>query len=160
MFVADWEMQCCGKPFSVGAEVNWQLQFVHEDEVAAPSEVLLPADSAVTVPATATAAADPDDLKGLRGALLATWHGNRLQPPAEPVTGVVRRIRLVRQRAVQEESFLTVIPGRSHLTELTTSRDRFASGSMRTREDSWAETGLIVDLAVNLNDVIASVSGP
>ncbi|WP_405583574.1 hypothetical protein [Streptomyces sp. NBC_01190] len=80
----------------------------------------------------------------------------------EALDGTVRRIRLVRlvrQHTGQQDRVVTVPPGRSQLTELTTSRDRFAIGTMLTREDSWAETGLIVDLAMDLDDVIASVSG-
>lgn len=155
VFVADWEMQCCGKPFALGTEVRWHLQFLYEDEFAAPAEVLLPVDSVVTMAATATTA-DPDQAEGLRGGLFATWHSS--EPPAQLLAGTVRRIRLVRQHTVQDDRVVTVIPGRSQLTELTTSRRRFATGSMLTREDSWAETGLLVDLAMNLDDVIASVS--
>ena len=159
VFVADWEMRCCGKPFSLGTEVRWHLEFLYEDEFAAPAEVMLPVDSVVTAAATASVA-EPEQAEGLRGGLFATWHGSGIEPPAQPLTGVVRRIRLVRQHTVQEGSGVTVVPGRSRLTELTASRDRFATGSMLTREDSWAETGLIVDLAMDLDDVIASVSGP
>ncbi|CAG6395072.1 hypothetical protein NMG29_02905 [Streptomyces cocklensis] len=155
VFVADWEMQCCGRPFALGTEVRWHPQFLCEDEFAAPDEVLLPADSAVIMAATATVA-DPDQAEGLRGGLFATWHSS--EPPAQLLAGTVRRIRLVRQHTVQEDRVVTVLPGRSQLTELTTSRRRFATGSMLTREDSWAETGLLVDLAMNLDDVIASVS--
>jgi hypothetical protein len=154
VFVADWEMQCCGKPFALGTEVRWHLQFLYEDEFAAPAEVMLPVDSVVTMAVTVTVA-DPDQAEGLRGGLFATWHS---EPPAQPLVGTVRRIRLVRQHTVQEDRFVTVIPGRSQLTELTTSRDRFATGSKLAREDSWAETGLLIDLAMNLDDVIASFS--
>lgn len=156
MFVADWEMQCCGEPFALGTEVHWHLRFLYEDEFAAPAEVLLPVDSVVTMAATATVA-DPDQAERLRGGLFATWHNS--EPPAQPVAATVRRIRLVRQHTVREDRVVTVVPGRSQLTELTTSRNRFATGSTLTREDSWAETGLLVDLAVNLHEVIASVSG-
>ena len=51
VFVADWEMECCGKPFSLGTEVRWRLQFLYEDETSVPSAGLLPVDSAVTVAA-------------------------------------------------------------------------------------------------------------
>ncbi|WP_031512468.1 DUF6578 domain-containing protein [Streptomyces sp. NRRL F-5123] len=156
MFVAEWEMYCCGAPFAVGTEVRWHLEFLHEVEFAAPAEVMLPVDSVVTTAATASVA-DPEHAEGLRGRLFATW--NSSEPPEQALAGTVRRIRLVRQHTVQEDRGVTVIPGRSQLTELTTSRDRLATGSMLTREDSWAETGLLVDLAVNLDDVIASVSG-
>ncbi|MFG1805183.1 DUF6578 domain-containing protein [Streptomyces sp. NPDC049040] len=155
VFVADWEMECCGKPFALGTEVSWHLEFLYEDEFAAPAEALLPVDSVVTMAATASVA-DPGQTDGLRGGLFATWH--RSDPPARPLTGTVRRIRLVRQHVVREDRVVTVIPGRSRLTELSASRDSFATGSMLTREDSWSETGLLVDLAMNLDDVIASVS--
>lgn len=37
--------------------------------------------------------------------------------------------------------------------------DRFARGQMRTPQESWEETGLLVDPAIDLTEVIASVSG-
>ncbi|MYS23616.1 hypothetical protein GA0115240_15474 [Streptomyces sp. DvalAA-14] len=158
VFVADWEMQCCGEPFSIGTEVRWRLEFLYEDEISAPIEALLPPDSVVTAAATASIA-DPDAAEGLRGVLNATWHGTGGDRPTPPVAGTVRRIRLVRQFTVREDRLVTVIRVGARLTELTTSRDRFARGSMRTPEGSWEETGLLVDLATDLGEVIASVSG-
>jgi hypothetical protein len=154
VFVADWEMECCGAPFSIGTEVRWDLQFLYEDEVSAPSEALLPAGSAVTVAATA-AIPEPAAAEGLRGVLLATWHGCVGDHPSVQVAGTVRRIRLVRQFTVQEDRHVTFVRAGAELTELTESRDRFARG---TQEESWAETGLLVDLATDLSEVIATVS--
>ncbi|WP_329133670.1 hypothetical protein OG552_16630 [Streptomyces sp. NBC_01476] len=70
----------------------------------------------------------------------------------------MRRIRLVRQFTVQEENGKTVVRAGARLTELTASRDCFATGSAAGREESWEETGLLVDLAMAFDDVIASVS--
>jgi hypothetical protein len=158
VFVADWEMECCGRPFSVGTEVRWRVQFLYEDETPAPAEALLPLGSAV--PAAVTAGlADPDEAEGLRGGLLATWHVGEPDAAARLLTGVVRRIRLVRQYTAPRDRVVTETPTGAQLTELSASRDRFARGSMRTPAESWSETGLLVDLTVDLADAIASVSG-
>lgn len=158
VFVAGWEMQCCGKPFSIGTEVRWRLELLYEDEISAPIEALLSPDSVVTAAATATIA-DPDAAEGLRGVLMPTWHGTGGDRPTPPVAGTVRRIRLVRQFTVEEDHHVTVVRAGARLTELTTSRDRFARGSMRTTQESWEETGLLLDLTNDLNAVIANVSG-
>lgn len=157
VFVADWEMQCCGEPFSIGTEVVWRLDFLFEDEMSVPAEALLPPDSPVTAAASA-GVADPGLTDGLGGVLAATWHSSDVGRSRAPVAGTVCRIRLVRQFIVQEDNGRTVVRAGAQLTELTASRDRFAVGPATTREDSWEETGLLVDLAMDLGDVITSVS--
>ncbi|MYS23638.1 hypothetical protein GA0115240_154729 [Streptomyces sp. DvalAA-14] len=54
---------------------------------------------------------------------------------------------------------MAVVRAGARLTELTESRDRFARGSMRTPQESWEETGLLLDLAIDLTEVIGNVSG-
>ncbi|MEV6008200.1 DUF6578 domain-containing protein [Streptomyces sp. NPDC051976] len=156
VFVADWEMYCCGEPFSVGTEVRWCLHFLYEDEMSVPAQALLPPGSPVTAAASASVA-EPEITDGLRGMLSATWHTSAHNPKTL-LAGTVRRIRLVRQFTVKEDSGQTVVRAGAQLTELAVSRSRFTIGSGATREDSWQETGLLVDLAMDLDAVIASVS--
>jgi hypothetical protein len=156
VFVADWEMHCCGEPFSVGTEVLWRLDFLYEDEMSVPPEALLPPGSPVTMAASASIA-DPSVTDGLSGVLSATWHLSADRPKA-PVPGTVRRIRLVRQPTAQEDSGRTAVRAGARLTELSASRDYFGIGSAAAREDSWEKTGLLVDLVMDMTEVIASVS--
>lgn len=160
VFVADWEMECCGRPFSMGTKVRWHLQFLYEDEMSAPPEALLPVDSPVSR-AVAAAARDtkPDHVATPRGALFATWHGIWDTPSRPPVPGIVRRIRLVRQSTLREGRHVTVLPEGARLTELTSSRGHFSTGLMRTPEETWAETGLLVDLSMHVEDLITYITG-
>lgn len=157
VFVADWEMRCCGDPFALGTEVRWDLDFLYEDEFAAPAQALLPAGTALTA-AMAPGPDEPAGGAGARGLLLATWHRGE-GPRAEPAsTGTVRRIRLVRQPAVREGTRTTVVPGGARLTELTRSRTHFAGASWNADGGAWAETGLLVDLATDLDAVLAALA--
>ncbi|MEV0263917.1 DUF6578 domain-containing protein [Streptomyces sp. NPDC050617] len=108
VFYADWEMECCGTPFPVGAEVRWTLLLTEDadetwqdclSEVEGPAE---PRGGMAVIRAgalTALWSEPPWPLPRrarVTGRLSVQGHGPYPQGVA-PTVGLVRRIHVVTQ---------------------------------------------------------------
>jgi len=157
VFYPDWQMECCGTPFSVGDEVSWPLLFRPADEVLgggwrdhlthltgpveqAAVRVLRDANGlVVAVPESAAALRDPAVLVGL---LTVETHGGRLPQ----VRGRVRRVDVVTQEygeTVPGSRTWEPVRGRRSLRSVETCPKWFEGGG---RERS--EAGVLVGLEV------------
>ncbi|MEU6367226.1 DUF6578 domain-containing protein [Streptomyces sp. NPDC046931] len=116
VFYADWQMECCGTPFSVGEEVSWPLLLADADDVlgggwddglstfAGPAEEVTGALRLVRA-ADGLVAALPGDAapaNAHRSGLLCV---ERHSDGWDETTGYVRAIRVVNQ------AFAPVSPG-------------------------------------------------
>ncbi|MFH8367427.1 DUF6578 domain-containing protein [Streptomyces sp. NPDC018031] len=132
VFYQDWQMECCGKPFSVGEEVSWQVV------------PLDPADRSGPVPAGSVA-----------GPLYAqaghpVWPGR-----PEPLTGRVSRIRVVTQgfeAPGPEDRTFRPVPGDFSLRQVDTCpkwfrRDVDGDGRRPSGGRRRDETGVLVEIA-------------
>lgn len=166
-----WEIECCGKPFAVGDEVSWRL--VWAEQASLPGDLFVTVDATVeTVSVTDFPDRDPpgvrryqrvvragpiradcggtESLSGpmtLRGALFATWHGGGLEPTSAPVTGVVRRIRTLRQR-------MRINPDRRRRALVPGTELRDVTACPQTFDDSGdrADLGVVVDLDIRTGE--------
>ncbi|MGW2695844.1 DUF6578 domain-containing protein [Streptomyces sp. NPDC001296] len=131
VFYADWQMECCGTPFSVGEEVSWPLLLMDAEDVlgggweeplgtlAAPVAEAREAAGALRLvrAADGLVAAVPGDTAEAdgrrRGLLCVERHSDRW---AE-TTGRVRAVRLVHQTWVPvspgSRTYVPVPGGRS-----------------------------------------------
>lgn len=164
-----WEIECCGKPFSLGDQVTWRLTWTPDARL--PDELFVTLDATVeTVPvtnpprgdrpaarryqrfvragqirATWSGTAPLSGRMALRGALLATWHGGGPEPTSPPVTGFVRRIRTLRQRmrisGDRPRRREALVPG-SELIDMADCPHKFDDFGDR------ADSGVVVDLEV------------
>jgi hypothetical protein len=96
VWVADWEMQCCGDPFAVGGSVSWHLSPVAESPLLA---AFLGQDLAATV--------------------IAVYDHHASDPVPPPVDGVVRSVGAVFCDYELIGHMLTPLPG----TTTVVSRD-------------------------------------
>ncbi|MFE7122521.1 DUF6578 domain-containing protein [Streptomyces sp. NPDC057654] len=133
VFYADWEMECCGTPFPVGAEVRWTLLLTEDAddtwqdcrcEVEGPVEsrggtAAIIRDGALT----ALWSEPPWPLPGrarVTGRLSVHGHGPSPEEVA-PTVGLVRRIQVVTQGFAEprtgSRSFAPV-PGERWLREV------------------------------------------
>jgi hypothetical protein len=162
-----WEIECCGKPFSLGDQVTWRL--VWTSAARLPDELFVTLDATLeTVSVTDPPHGDPsasqrcqrfvragpiraewsgtDPLFGrmtLRGALLVTWHGGGLEPTSPPVSGFVRRIRTLRQRMqISSDRRRLAVVRDSELIDVTECPHEFDDSGDR------ADRGVVVDLEI------------
>ncbi|MET7688404.1 DUF6578 domain-containing protein [Streptomyces sp. NPDC005483] len=150
VFYADWQMECCGTPFSVGEDVSWPLLFRaggdvlgggwrdQLTELAGPVEqdagrVLR--DRSGLVVGVGESVATPGDSTPLVGLLTVETHGGRL-PEAG---GQVRCVQVVTQEYGETEP----VPGRRSLRSVDASPKWFAGGG-----GARSEAGLVVTLEV------------
>ena len=97
VWVADWEMQCCGDPFTVGHAVAWNLS---------------PAASGEWLDAVLGEAAAAD---------VTAFYDHHSSDPVPPMTeGVVRWIQAVHCEYRQTGQVLTPVPGTQVLTPRST----------------------------------------
>lgn len=138
VFYADWQMECCGTPFSVGDEVSWPLQLMDSDEVfgggwheelsrmTGPVELVrdeyedvimtLRADDGLTAALKGDPVDEPDAApeQSIRMVGLLTVERHRGEWPE--TTGRVRAIHLVHQE------FAETVPGSRTLEPVPASR--------------------------------------
>ena len=150
VFYADWQMECCGTPFSVGEEVRWPLLFHAADDILGGgwrdqlTELEGPVEQGaervlrdrnglvVGVGESAAAQGGSDRLVGL---LTVETHGGRLPE----VRGRVRCVQVVTQEYRETEP----VPGRRSLRSVDASPKWFAGGGA-----ARSEAGLVVTLEV------------
>ncbi|MET7731519.1 DUF6578 domain-containing protein [Streptomyces sp. NPDC005402] len=157
VFYADWQMECCGTPFSVGEDVGWPLLFRaagdvlgggwHDQltELAGPLEqgagpVLR--DRSGLVVGVGESAAAPGDSAPLVGLLTVETHGGRLPE----VRGRVRSVQVVTQEYGETEAGSRTwepVPGRRSLRSVDASPKWFADGG-----GARSEAGTVVTLEV------------
>ncbi|MFJ8779143.1 DUF6578 domain-containing protein [Streptomyces sp. NPDC102476] len=157
VFYADWQMECCGTPFSVGDEVAWPLLLRAEadvlgggwrgqlTELAGPVEqgaerVLRDRDGLVV--GVGEIAAAPGGTDRLVGLLTVETHGGRLPE----VCGRVRCVQVVTQEYGETEPGSRTwepLPGRRSLRSVDASPKWFAGGG-----GPRSEAGLMVTLEV------------
>ncbi|MFF0088882.1 DUF6578 domain-containing protein [Streptomyces canus] len=142
VFYADWQMECCGTPFSVREEVRLPLLFHAADDVLGGgwrdqlTERVLRDRSGLVVGVGESAAA-PGGPARLVGLLTVETHGGRLPE----VRGRVRCVQVVTQEYGETEPGSRTwepVPGRRSLRSVDASPKWFAGG----------EAGLVVTLEV------------
>ncbi|MEU6095336.1 DUF6578 domain-containing protein [Streptomyces sp. NPDC047079] len=156
VFYADWQMECCGSPFSVGEEVSWPLLLTDADDVLGGGW-----DDALSTLAGPTEEARDDRgaLRLVRAAdgLVAALPGDSARTGGHPsgllcverhsaawaeTTGYVRAIRVVRQ------AFAPLSPGSRTPAPVPGER----SLEVVYRCPKWfgeAPSGVLVDLDVS-----------
>ncbi|KUN72116.1 hypothetical protein AQJ46_13920 [Streptomyces canus] len=157
VFYADWQMECCGTPFSVGEEVRWPLLFHAADDVLGggwrdqltelagaveqgTERVLRDRRGLVVGVGESVAATDGSDR--LVGLLTVETHGGRLPE----VRGRVRCVQVVTQEYGETEPGSRTwepVPGRRSLRSVDASPKWFAGGG-----GARSEAGLVVTLEV------------
>ncbi|CAM5625259.1 DUF6578 domain-containing protein [Streptomyces canus] len=163
VFYADWQMECCGTPFSVGEEVRWPLLFHAADdilgggwrdqltELEGPVEqggerVLRDRNGLVVGVGVGESAAAPGDSDRLVGLLTVETHGGRLPE----VRGRGRCVQVVTQEYRETEPGSRTwepLPGRRSLRSVDASPKWFAGGG-----GARSEAGLMVTLEVPHTD--------
>ncbi|MYT05406.1 MULTISPECIES: DUF6578 domain-containing protein [Streptomyces] len=157
VFYADWQMECCGTPFSVGEEVGWPLLFRaaddvlgggwdhHLTELAGPVEqgaVRVLRDGDGLVVGVAEGVPVPEDSHRFVGLLTVETHGGRLPE----VRGQVRRVQVVTQEYGRTEPGSRTwepVPGRRSLRSVDACPKWFAGGG-----GERSEAGVLVTLEV------------
>lgn len=177
--LAAWQIECCVPPPGVGDEVAWPLSWVPTgpdgadragfDHVGAHrrrwiarrrDEGVLLVDAALVAGCSAAGAAYEASPVALTGALVAVLHRDGHPAQLPPVHGWVRRIWVTSQLFVPHDSARdprgscwAPAPGSGAARQVARSPCRFAGGLARARPDAArrAETGVLVDLAVDLS---------
>ncbi|WAZ21319.1 hypothetical protein STRCI_002481 [Streptomyces cinnabarinus] len=169
VFYADWQMECCGTPFSVGDEVSWPLLLGEsgdwDDEVAeVVGEVaqvngvrVLEDERGLTValhedPVDVVAPEDlgeerPGDRIRLAGLLTVERHGGEWPE----VTGLVRAVRVVSQEYAETEPGSRTwepVPGTRSLRAVDTCPKWFTDPEPPTAGRGRRESGALVTLEV------------
>ncbi|MEV0279319.1 DUF6578 domain-containing protein [Streptomyces sp. NPDC050610] len=167
VFYADWEMECCGTPFPVGAEVRWTLLLTEDAdetwqdcrcEVEGPAEPRGGGTAVVRAGAlTALWSRPPRPVPKrarVTGRLSVEGHGP-LPGEVAPTVGVVRRIRVVTEGLAEFRTggrAYGPVAGERWLREVDTCPKRFrheVDGPERLRRGVGYrrdETGVLVDL--------------
>jgi hypothetical protein len=172
--ISEWQFSCCGKPFAIGDEVRWTLEFI--DLVDRPAQMYLQAlvrltdeqplhddqsssdESGAVVRVgegvVAWMASPPPALSAveMRGALLQEHHGG--VPQDVPSTrGVVRRIRVVIEefRTSSDERhgrYWSVVPGTATFRDVPRTPDGLWTPPPEGEEPHRQVTGILVDLEI------------
>lgn len=171
--VDSWEIECCRGPFSVGDEIRWRLAFVPAAMATVPVDLLVTLDAAIktvtllpppefsaesggldiqllTAGPVVAAWAGSTPLAGampVRGALVGGWHMGGVEASAPPVTGVIRRIRVLRQSLRLDGHTLLPVPEGTQLRDVATSPKWFERCNAATNpQDQWQESGIVADV--------------
>jgi hypothetical protein len=161
VFVEDWQHECCGEPFGVGDTVAWRLGLGHDPDGmwGWPDEMLVELRPTgrresgeqyiVTLASGLQVAVGRSAVTEggvVRGTLTEDHHGV-VPDEVRPVEGVVRRLRVVRQRKRRHDRSWTPVAGAVELRDVRTMPDAFESFDPEARE-SWTELGALADLEV------------
>jgi hypothetical protein len=160
VLVESWQHECCGEDFAVGDTVAWRLLLAGhlEGELGWPEELLVEFAAGgrresgdlliVTVEGGVQLAVDPSAVLGgavVRGGLVEEHHGG-VPDEVRPVEGVVRRLRVVRQRHRRERGReWAPVAGAVELYDVTEMPGAFRSFDPKARE-GWTELGAVADL--------------
>ncbi len=155
VFVSGWEIECCAPPPVVGGTGTWRLDFIgagdgdldrdHTLLVARLPDRTELSDGPVTALWADHNGPPPEPgRRTVRGFYYGNAHGPA-HPDAPVTTGVVLRVRLVRQDyALVAPRSLAPVPGTLTLTDVRRSPRRFAGGPGA----GVHETGVLLDLDV------------
>ena len=167
LHVDSWEIECCAPPPAVGERSSWTLGFLSaagewprpEFEQESTWDVEQRDGATVLVRGPVLAewrdreGAPPPGRATLRGWLTGTVHGTGTDRLA-PVTGTVRRLRVVRETyELDPDQTLRPLPDTTTLIGVERSPSWFSSEEdlpTAVGERAAMETGLLIDLAVPL----------
>jgi len=157
VFYADWQMECCGKPFRLGEEVSWPLMLHDSGDVLGGgwddqvSKVVGEVETARGVKVlreeTGLVVALPGDGIRLVGLLAVERHGSQWPQ----VTGRVRGIQVLTQAYAERPPGLgswEPVPGERSLRPVDTCPKWFKDTGPDSRGRRRMEAGVLVTLEV------------